>query len=266
MGNVLSKQWISGLSSYGLGLCVYSAVYAISFLRRMKMHGNTRKDSMEFASSVISIINALFVTITAAFFMLYHKYWDTPVRCQPGLYFEACLFSNSYFTVDGLADILIWTINKNTKHKFKLRIDVVLHHIFAHLFIPLLEIPNPVYFWFLLSMASFIEISTIFLNIQFFAKFLNLSKKFKAISKFGFVLSWFMCRLPASIAMIWWLVHYFTNIKSLPLIKSVSVSILVILNGIVQGLWSIQIIKKIIQYLMHTETGEVIHGDMIQLG
>lgn len=123
--------------------------------------------------------------------------------------------------------------------------DIILHHFFFTAYIICFLIP-PVYVWLNSCAALTMEISTIFLNLNFLAKWYGCSDSVIFKFKCGFLISWFLVRVPISfIYYPLYLSTYWSQMQEeWPFDKLIGVILLPLGNGIMQSIWTVQIIQK----------------------
>eukprot|EP01084_Bolivina_argentea_P079967 144912_1 len=227
------------------------------------------KDAKTIGSSVISLINAIICSFGGVFALFYHMYWKSVnTKNEPGVTFYGVAAFSAYFFIDTIIEILLYLYFKNNKKlKIPLDVTIIAHHILS-LFPLAIEIPKPVYYWFYISLIMMLESSTIFLNLQIFGKHFDgtVAKKLRKYSKLGFVLSWFVVRVPVFVLIWWKIISQFNKFISISFVRSciglIAFAVLTLLNG---G-WTVVIIQKIIGYLNKTETKKNIHASHIQFG
>merc|ERR1719295_1523854 len=190
----------------------------------------------------------------------YHKYWEDPLYGEPGIASYGLAIFASYLGVDTIAMVAVYF-----KHNMSLLWDVILHHvIFIACVIALMHIMNG---WIVISGLLSMEISTIFLNGQFMAKWYKCSESIIFKFKLGFVISWLLVRVPvALIGMpIYCYLYGGRMLTEWTLAKGVgylagSVSIILL-----QLYWTILILKKMYRTLFAKDTvSEVDNFDLVQ--
>eukprot|EP01084_Bolivina_argentea_P165001 286758_1 len=276
MGSFLSLQWKTWLTEYCSSLGLYLLIFSKCFINAKNQQKNSIQNAVDLATNVISQINAV-ICILCGFTIFYYKLWNDNVVQNIGLrvpfHNQALLLSYLSADIIGLMSVHI-KYQKNTKIKW----DIIIHHIFGIIPFCLWEIPQPKYYWVLLSQyPGIIEISTIFLNNIWFGKYFKLSKNFRRISKFGFVLTWFTVRLPAIFLLLIYTIYKWKQIKKeYPNRIKYSIIIMWILMGTLQLVWTVAIIYKIVGYFefkttvsqlenVHVMATETVHGQTLQL-
>eukprot|EP01084_Bolivina_argentea_P196932 337567_1 len=266
MGANVSKEWQYGTVTFASSVFVHFIVYVSIMRKRIALHPFER---MEFASTILSSINAIIMASSGPLAICHGKLWETPVVSDyPNFHiiFGAYMQFSAYLMVDLCGDIVCYCYYKNTKHAFDFRKIIMIHHFVGMFIMPLLQIPEPKYYWFVLAILSFHEFSTLFLNLKYFAQHFKASKKFRAVSKLLFAASWFFSRVPGVILMILWFIKYWDSIMATPKTKKICVIILAVCNILFQSGWTAMLIQKIISYFMNTETTNILHDTAIQFG
>lgn len=248
MGTAYSKHWIEPTYVFCASSFLYNIIYAIAYKRNITLPPFNR---LEFASTVISNINVLCLLFGVPVALYYERLWEVPVITD-GRSIKKTLnvwtVFTTYFIVDMSWELVLWAIHRNTDNAFKLRKAILAHHVFAGSLLFLMQVPDPKYFWWPFMVFSIMEGSTFFLNLQYFVKFYGLSKRHRALSKLLFVISWFVLRVPSALYGLWWLIHYWRRIMDASLIKGSLVAFIMIFNGLMQGTWSLLLIKHVIAY------------------
>ena len=209
----------------------------------------TPENCMKYSSCVLSVINCAICTL-AGFSIIYHRYWLDPIYGEPGIPFYASATCQAYFLIDVGGDIIVYFwYNLST-----FRWDVFIHHCFALSVVPWMMIPKPIYAWLMMTVALSFEISTISLNGTFFCKWYNKSDSITMKFKLGFVITWFLVRVPGSIGLVVWLILFRDRLyNEYPLEKFIGCIVLIAFNFCMQGLWTILIIRKTYRTLAKAE-------------
>eukprot|EP01084_Bolivina_argentea_P174773 302732_1 len=143
MTNSFSKEWRIPLIVFALSVTIHTMVYIYMFKRKKKLKPFER---MEFASNVVSTINALSAVLLAPVAILYHKLWEIPF-VSDGRSVDVAVSSamqvTAYALVDFVGDIFCWYYYKETADSFKPRTVFILHHIFLFSLLLSLTIPHP---------------------------------------------------------------------------------------------------------------------------
>eukprot|EP01084_Bolivina_argentea_P086697 156679_1 len=271
MGNALSTQWKIWLAEYGFATIAYIAIFYRTYSSIKKRKNYTIQDAMSFGTDTISQINAI-ICILMGSSIFYYKLWKDPVVKDIGLRIP---FHNQSLFISYLTADLISLLTVYLKHKkdVKLRIDIMLHHIFAIIPFCLWAIPNPKYYWTVLSQCPGLsEVSTIFLNLVSFSRFLNdpdAAKKLRKVSKLCFIITWFTVRMPLMFIVIAYTIAHWKEIeKEYPEYIKYSIIIMWILMGALQLVWTVGIAFKIIKYCKMKPVGHanmIVHGQQMQL-
>ena len=235
-----NQLWFKWMWIFGSSMMIYTIIYRYAFEKQVSNSDHTPENCMKYSSCLLSIINCILCSI-AGISIFYHKYWIDPIYGIPGIPFYISATCQSYFIVDLGGDIIIYFWYNLVSFRF----DVLIHHCFALSVIPWMTIPIPQYAWFILSIAFSFEFSTIFLNATFFCKWYNKSESVTIKYKIGFLISWFIVRVPGTIGVVVWVIMFRERLyNEYPLEKFIGVILLSIFNAIMQGLWTILIIRK----------------------
>eukprot|EP01084_Bolivina_argentea_P033302 61618_1 len=114
------------------------------------------------------------------------------------------VFFAAYMIVDMILHLYFYC--KYPAKLVRRRYDTLIHHLCAALPLFLFEIPDPLYAWAPINCIIGIEISTIFLNLQWFLRYFEHTAHIKW-SKIAFLLTWFMIRVPVISYSGWWLIY-----------------------------------------------------------
>eukprot|EP01084_Bolivina_argentea_P246269 412180_1 len=275
MGNVLSKRWSVWISEYILTTIVYFVAFRkcfVSVSKNKQSSNESIQNALDFATNFISTINAIICVVLGNSTWFYKMWRDHAVK-DIGFRapFHAQAFLLSYLTAD-LVSLSIGYL-KYKKH-VKIRWDTLLHHICGILPFILLEIPEPKYYWVFLSQyPGFFEITTIFLNLTWFSKYLNWSKKVRRVLKFCFVVGWFSVRVPLIVILLLYTINIWKDIESqYPKRIKYTIIVLWIVMGGLQAGWTVALIYKVVQYFInlvyykyYSAPGPGVHGQQIQL-
>eukprot|EP01084_Bolivina_argentea_P140694 247292_1 len=248
MGNFQSKQsqdlWRTYLIEIGAGTMSYALLYCYIVWKSYKK-GLSPKDCLSLTTNIGSTVNGVFGTVASLWFFI-DKKWKEPVTGNPGSTGHIMSFITSYFVADMALPILFYL--KYSSQIVPRRYSVIFHHIIMGSMMFLINYPEPYYGWIILAICPTLgELSTVFLNAQWFGKFFKCQKLAK-YAKIGFVISWFIVRIPLFLFVLWWLIYYWKRIwQEMPLrvaIVSVAVTVGLLLLNIP---WTIIIILKIIK-------------------
>eukprot|EP01084_Bolivina_argentea_P272617 464222_1 len=265
MANAYSKEWFLASIVAAGSLVSYSAIFRIIYQRSVSQL--SPQESKIISSCIISTIHAIVCSLCGIIGVFYHKYWKTiNEENEPGIPFYIFSQVAGYMIADAFAEIIIYLQYKNhAKFNFKLDWKIIVHHIVALLPL-LLQIPKPVYYWFVISLFPLMEISTIFLNVQQMGKYFKFSKMVRKYSKLAFISTWFIVRVPIFVVIWWRIIYYFKKYFALSFARGIALfggfTVLTILNTS----WTATIIKKVINYFNNTETAKYIHASVVQLG
>ena len=142
------------------------------------------------------------------------------------------------------------------KKQIARRWDVIFHHALSFPAF-LIQFPEPIYAWSVLSIAPFMELSTLFLNLQWFGKKFE-KPKLKAISRRLFLFAWFVSRVPVTTYSAYWLIKNWYKIqRDMPNRVKYIVLIGPIFMISLQTVWTCLIVKKVVSKLCCNQTTKV---------
>ena len=114
----------------------------------------------------------------------------------PGIAFYVHATFLGYLTVDAVSTIIV-----HLTYRLKILMwDVILHHLFFIIRCLCQQIPLPHYAWITACAAYTMEVSTIFLNGNFMAKWYKCSESVIFRFKLGFLISSFLMRVQVTIS------------------------------------------------------------------
>eukprot|EP01084_Bolivina_argentea_P217520 369272_1 len=267
MGQTYSKQWVGASSTVVTFLCVYSIIFRFTYKRLMKSTRFTPNECKIISSTAISMLNASLCIMGGIGSLFYDQYWKRiNEESEPGVSFYAWSAFTGYSIIDSMVEIILHlAYKKNPQFTIPLDWGIIMHHILG--LSPLaIQIPKPVYYWFVLSLWLLFEVSTIFLNFQKLGKYFSTSKRFRKYNKFLFLLSWFLVRLPIIIITWWRIIYYFKKFFDISFVRACIVFVTFLLFTLLNIAWTATIVKKIIAYVSNTEKQGYVHATTIQLG
>eukprot|EP01084_Bolivina_argentea_P071393 129829_1 len=247
MTNAQSKEyWTMYSSEIFVGTVLYGLLYFCIGWKARK-HNLLPNDCLQFSSNVGSTINAILVVLFSIFWFI-HKRWKEKVVSNPRMNGHQWCFLTSYMIADAL--LLLLHYLRYPANVISRRYMLILHHIVAGGMMFLVEYPNPFYCWNATSIVLIGELSTIFLNLQWFAMYFG-NKTLKKYFQVMFVISWFLVRLPAIGYLFWYMVHFRDRIlNEAPIRVAISTFTLISLITAIQIPWTAVIILKIIKHVM----------------
>eukprot|EP01083_Nonionella_stella_P063920 166117_1 len=196
---------------------------------------------MLFANVSVSTINAVICSLSSLF-LFYAPYWDDPIYGTAIPVYYVTAVTQAYFIVDLTCEVVVYL-----KYELpRFRWDTLLHHGSVLIYMFWILIPEPIYAWIVTEIAIAMEFSTIFLNASFFAKWYHAKETTIHNIKMGFVLMWFLVRVPGSIAILVWIILFAERIlKEYPHDKFGGIIFISTANVIIQGVWTVMIIRKL---------------------
>eukprot|EP01084_Bolivina_argentea_P164278 285629_1 len=239
MGNEFSKQWKMWSGHHLTAICVYGTVFYRVFNKHIAVQ-NQPLNALHYATNTISIMNA--VLSVMLYFKTYQKGICKSVISEPNdSEFYAYAWMSAYFFVDGLGH---YSVSQQYGKKY-LKIDIILHHMYGWLIFPLLAFPQPRYFWYPLNTILLGEMSTIFLNLSYFAQLHG--SKLVSLFRILFVFTFFLVRFyQCNIKAIFWVLDKKERIDKLcPKHKKNSLYVLLAMMTILQSWYGLTIIRNI---------------------
>eukprot|EP01084_Bolivina_argentea_P002031 3745_1 len=224
MGKAYSTLFGIYAAEFTAGVVVYHSIFWKIFAHCENTRKLNPKQSLLFATNTLSTIHSVwFLSSFYDFFI--NKRWQKPLIDEPRLGGHIWSIGTAYFVVDLLGHIICF-LNYNKK-VIPRRWDIIAHHIVCGLGFFLWEIPTPIYAWNIASLYPLMEISTIFLNLQWFARHYK-HIKMEKISKILFLVTWLLVRVPITIYTASWLFMYHNKIfKNYPMHVYVSLMVMV---------------------------------------
>jgi len=196
--------------------CIGSAViyWAIfwKLFKKSELIGKTPKDCLSIATNTISTIHSL-LSLPALFDFFYHQRWNAPLIDEPGLSGHIWAIGNGYLISDLFAHFACFMFYD--KSIIPRRWDSIAHHIISLGYWFICQWPTFKNAWAIFSSMYAIELSTIFLNTQWFGKHFKM-KKLEKVSKILFVITWFLVRVPVLTYVMVWLFQKFEEMRDNP--------------------------------------------------
>lgn len=203
----------------------------------------TPENCAKYATCVLSTINSCIVGTAGPIAIVYHRYWEDPLYGTPGIAMAASVVFVSYLLVDLVAGFVVhFTYRLDALHW-----DVIAHHILFTLELASIGYPDLIYQWWPICHMYTMEISTIFLNGQFLAKWYRMSESVIFKFKMGFLISWFTVRVPvAFVVMPGYLYLYWDIVRTeLPMRYLVGYIVGATMSAALQSMWTVALIKKV---------------------
>eukprot|EP01084_Bolivina_argentea_P086939 157087_1 len=224
------------------------------------------EDSLTMSTNTISTIHSLLVTLPSFVDFLYFKRWENPIIDDPKLAGSIWACAIAYFLVDLIGHLSCY-VAYNSKTVTR-RWDSIIHHLVAIIGFLCIQIPKPIHFWGIFSLIMGSELSTIFLNLQWYGKHFK-NEKLKKISKICFIISWMFVRLPIFLYIAYFFITNWERITNevpsriyIAAVTTLSPAILL------QIIWTVLIIWKMRQTKTrknHMYKHKSVHGTNISL-
>eukprot|EP01084_Bolivina_argentea_P234082 394098_1 len=200
--------WTYAIESIGAAIFYHIILWKIYVYCENELKSLPKK-CLQMGSTTISTIHSFIFCISLYDFFA-NKRWEKPIFDEPKLIGHIWAIGIGYFVADLLAYIVcILIYDKNIIPR---RWDIIIHHVIIIAAWFLWEWPKPIHAWYCASIFPAMEISTIFLNFQWFGKLFK-KKRLEKISKRLFFISWFVVRVPISVYGIRWLIKYNEQIQ-----------------------------------------------------
>ena len=235
-----------------LSIVFYSLLYLHAFRRQRSRSTSalpyTPLNCSKYASCVLSTINAIILSVGGPTAVYYHRYLNDPLYGTPGIAFYVHATFLGYLTVDAVAIIIV-----HCTYRLKaLMWDVILHHLLFIICCLWQQIPLPHYAWITACAAYIMEVSTIFLNGNFMAKWYKCSESVIFRFKLGFLISWFLVRVPVTFVFFpgYWILYGKRVWLEFPIDKAMAIIVLPAANLVMQSIWTLHITKKAYKTLM----------------
>eukprot|EP01084_Bolivina_argentea_P082624 149584_1 len=266
MGNTQSKAiW----RIYVGEMCTVSLFYGILYsliIKTLVKKGFSPNDCLQLATNTGSTIHSVIMQIFMLFFFI-EKKWKSSVISNPTSSGHTWVWWTSYMIIDCLLHIGFF--NKYSKSIVPRRFDIVAHHFFFMLPLFLINFPDPYYWWPPLHFIALGEISNIFLNAQWFAKYFK-KKKLSNQLKIAFMISWFVFRVPTVVFAYWWTIKKFQEIwKTTPIRVAICTLIILFGGSLPQIFWTRLIILKVYKSMFPNTTDEsaigTVHAHRVSL-
>eukprot|EP01084_Bolivina_argentea_P154242 268908_1 len=242
MGNQHSKElWKMYSIEIGVETTLFMSLYGYLIKQTFKRQ-LTPKQCLYFTTNVGSTINALISTALSIFFFI-DKRWEQPTVGPGKITAHLWCMMTSYFISDALLFIAFYC--KYSSATVPRRWLILLHQLISLSPMFLLGIPDPIYCWNPLSILPLTELSTIFLNMQWFFKHYK-QKNYQSIAEKAFFVTWFIVRIPVLIYCDYWLIKYWNqSFSKAPFALAAYLSFTMIILSLLQYIWTFIIVKRI---------------------
>ena len=139
------------------------------------------------------------------------------------------------------------------------RWDIVIHHLFAFFGWLIIEFPYPIYLWTPVMLSMMMEISTTWLNLQWFGKFYK-HKRLEKYSQYLFVLFWFIGRVPMAVYINYYVLSNWTEIwKELPIqVAAMACFTCIAAAGLLQLIWTVFIAHNLIKRMYKNDKNQTL--------
>eukprot|EP01084_Bolivina_argentea_P119952 212660_1 len=248
MGKQHSSLWWVFGAEFAAVSVIYHCIFWKTFTYFQKNKAKTPKECLFISSNIISSIHVILVTLPSIFDFLHYKRWQNPIVDEPKLAGYIWPIVNSFLFVDLIAHLTCYAVYG--KKTIPPRYDMIIHHLACMLFYILIQIPNPVYIWGIFSLVMASEISTIFLNLQWFGKAFK-NKKLEKISQRLFITAWMLIRVPIFLYITYFIIKYQKRAKDKMCNRAYIAGYMLTVPGIgLQIIWTIFIIWKICFHIL----------------
>eukprot|EP01083_Nonionella_stella_P126600 383263_1 len=209
-----SQFWSDSVIFHIISTCVYLSIFWSSYLYHYELKA-TPKNCLLVSTNVISIVHSFISVSGASIAFFYDELYkiENMVISEPGLLAYVWVVWMSYMLADLISQHILY-FYYDTK-TIKRRYDIIAHHVVSYALCPIMNIPLPIYGWFILLWPPMTETSSIFLNLQWFGKYYEWSASKQQCVKTWFYITWFTIRLPAIITMFSWLIPFWNDMVSL---------------------------------------------------
>eukprot|EP01084_Bolivina_argentea_P292776 503424_1 len=244
MGNVQSKSkeymYMFG-GEFIFASIAYYAIFWKLFSYFQIVQKKQPMDCLNLSTNIISTIHSFISTLALLDFFTYRR-WEKPTIDEPRLVGHIIAVGTGYMFADVVAHLNCYFVYKSTE--VQRRWDTIIHHILNIGWWFCCEWPEFIWGWAALSPIYGGEISTLFLNAQWFAKYFK-KENLKNISQILFLITWFFVRVPIAIYATWWVIKYWKKIDhDLPLYSVIYWKSLLFTMLPLQIIWSIMILIK----------------------
>ena len=226
-----------------------SAIYGAIFWKlfnRFKHIGKSPKDCLSLSTNTISTIHSILM-MSSFFDFFYNHRWTSHIIDEPLFTGHIWSVATGYYFTDSIGHLLCYMIFD--KKLIPRRIDIIMHHLVAVPWLFICQWPSFMYAWGLFSPLPCIELTTIFLNLQWYGKHFK-KKKLERISQIFFVVTWFPVRLGITAYYVWWLIVNWKEMsenEDFPVQTQIYLTFTGIILVPLQVIWSIFIAWKIVQ-------------------
>lgn len=259
--------WTKWIIVFTLSLVYYCILYVVAFRRQISLNATvksrikiadsqtrdlvresiplyTTENCARYASCVLSLSNSTICSAAGPIAFFYHRYWESVhsmIFGTPGLTFYISALFCGWLVTDMLTMVTVCCI-----YRLKLSWDVILHHILFLAVMLFMEIPIPQYLWVVGTFAYTMEVSTVFLNCKFFAKWYQCSESVVLKFKYAFLAAWMLVRAPISLVVppIYLILFGEQMFEQYPLHKFIGALLLCLGNVVLQGIWTVLILRK----------------------
>eukprot|EP01083_Nonionella_stella_P036027 98295_1 len=222
------------------GVAIYTLIYSLTIIQAHK-HTLSPKHCLSFAMNIGGILNGILAVIASIYFVI-DKRWNEIIIGYPRTTGHIYCYITAFFIVDTVFPIVFYL--KYPQKTVPRRYDMIVHHILSMLPLFLVEIPDPIYAWNILSLIPLTEITSVMLCAQWIARHFE-HTKCKERFKLSFVVTWFTVRVPLYILMVWWVIRNWEAIwRQCPLHVAVSMMVIGFGLSLLQIPWSVLIALK----------------------
>eukprot|EP01084_Bolivina_argentea_P026305 48894_1 len=262
-GKDFSAFWINCIITHTTITFTYLFIFWLLYYHNYK-HNIKPKDRLLISSNTISMIHCFVVIFGAIFAFIHDKLYmiENMIVSENGILayiWIGCWNSYMFADIIGHTMLYLYYDSKTIKRRY----DIIFHHIIAYILVPIMAIPTPIYGWFILVWPPMTEVSSIFLNLQWFGKYNKWKPKTQKCIKIFFYITWFSVRLPSLWIQMVFIIIYWNQIKLWPNhVWITGLSVVASIN-VLHIIWTVLIIKG----LCHARKTESIQnmGDEIDV-
>eukprot|EP01084_Bolivina_argentea_P292750 503378_1 len=222
-------------------VCIFWMVYYFNY-----RHKIIPKDRLLISTNIISTIHCFVVVFGAVTAFFYDELYliENMMVSKNGLLAYVWVCWNSYMLADLISLFILYIFYDSTT--IKPRYDIIIHHIISYAVFPLFEIPTPIYGWFIMIWPPITEVSSIFLNLQWFGSYHKWSSWTQKRIKICFYITWFTVRLPSLWCIIITIILFWDDIIDLwPVRPWITGLIVTVSINLLHIIWTIVIVKGI---------------------
>ena len=213
MGNNYSKE--EYLYIFGTECLASTAIYWTIFWKlfaKCEFNGKSPKDCLSISTNTISTIHSVLM-LSTFFDFFYYKRYESQLISEPHLTGHIWAIGQGYVIADTLAHLTLF--KAFDKSKIPRRYDIMAHHMIGLPLWFITQWPTFKNAWAFFAPIYAVELTTIFLNLQWFGKYFK-NKRLENISKILFAATWFPTRPVICIYCLKWLIENWKEMNENP--------------------------------------------------